>query len=128
MTAKTPQSKKQKGNRAERAVAQAYRSSGLFPKAQRMPMSGAMQFNKGDIFKGEHDEWCDEVKCQEKVKLWEFWKQTEEQAGMYQKPVLHITGNHRPILTVMRMDDYMDLRAALKQWEEYATELEKKLK
>jgi hypothetical protein len=28
-------------------------------------MSGAMQFHKGDIFKGEYDIFVDEVKCQE---------------------------------------------------------------
>ena len=59
--AKTNQSKKQKGQRLEREIAKLYRRK-LFPKAQRMPMSGAMQFHKGDIFKGVYDEYVDECK------------------------------------------------------------------
>lgn len=61
MTANTPRTRKEKGNRAERIVATAYRQTGLFPNAQSMPMSGAMQFHKGDIFKGEYDIFVDEV-------------------------------------------------------------------
>ena len=109
-TANTPASKKAKGNRLERDIAAAYRSSGLFPKAQRMPMSGAMAFHKGDIFKGELDEYVDECKNQEKVKIWEFWEQTVNQCGAYDKPVLHISGHYRPILSVIRFEDYIDLR------------------
>lgn len=112
--ANTPASKKAKGNRLEREIASAYRSSGLFPKAQRMPMSGAMAYHKGDIFKGELDEFVDEVKNQEKVKLWEFWEQTVSQCGAYDKPVLHISGNYRPILTVIRFEDYIDMRKEIK--------------
>ena len=65
----TPGSRKAKGKRLEREIASKYRSTGLFPKAQAMPMSGAMAFHKGDIMKGERDEWVDECKNQEKVKL-----------------------------------------------------------
>ena len=115
MKANTPASKKAKGNRAEMKVAELYRRYKLFPKAQRMPMSGAMAFHKSDIFKGEADDWSDEVKCQETVKLWAWWKQASEQAGQFQKPILHITGNHRPILSVIKIEDYMDLRAELKE-------------
>jgi len=113
--ATTPKSKKAKGNRAEMKVAELYRRYKLFPKAQRMPMSGAMTFHKSDIFKGEADDWSDEVKNQEKVQLWAWWQQAETQAGQFQKPILHITGNYRPMLSVMRIEDYMDLRAELKE-------------
>lgn len=127
MTANTPRTRKEKGNRAERIVATAYRQSGLFPNAQRMPMSGAMQFHKGDIFKGEYDIFVDEVKCQEKVQLWAWWDQAVSQCGINQQPVLHITRNHSPMLTVMRMESYMDLRKTIKDLEEYSRDLEKKI-
>lgn len=113
--ATTPKSKKAKGNRAEMKVAELYRRYKLFPKATRMPMSGAMAFHKSDIFKGEADDWSDEVKNQEKVQIWKWWQQASEQAGQFQKPILHITGNFRPILSVMRIEDYMDLRAEIKE-------------
>lgn len=90
-------------------------------------MSGAMQFHKGDIFKGEYDIFVDEVKCQEKVQLWAWWDQTVSQCGINQQPVLHITRNHSPMLTVMRMESYMDLRKTIKDLEEYTRELEKKI-
>lgn len=109
MTAKMPATKKQKGSKYEREIAKFYRRK-LFPRAQKMPMSGAMQFHKGDIFKGEHDNWMDECKCQEKVQLWEWWNQTTEQCGAYQKPVLHIKRNYSESLTVMRTSDYFELR------------------
>ena len=109
MTAKMPATKKQKGSKYEREIAKFYRRK-LFPRAQKMPMSGAMQFHKGDIFKGEHDNWMDECKCQEKVQLWEWWNQTIEQCGAYQKPVLHIKRNYSESLTVMRTSDYFELR------------------
>lgn len=117
MAANTPASKKSKGSRAERKVAELYRRYDIDPKATRMPMSGAMSHFKGDIWKPNDYQYCDEVKNQEKVKLWEWWNQTCEQAPS-RTPVLHITGNNRPILTVLRIEDYMDLRATIKQLEE----------
>lgn len=121
MVANTPASRKQKGNRLERDIASAYRSSGLFPKAQRMPMSGAMAFHKGDIFKGELDEYVEECKNQEKVRLWEFWEQTRQQCGPYDKPVLHISGNYRPILTVIRFEDFLDMRKEIQDLRKLLT-------
>lgn len=117
MAANTPASKKAKGTRAERKVAELYRRYDIDPKATRMPMSGAMSHFKGDIWKPNDYQYCDEVKNQEKVKLWEWWNQTCDQASN-RTPVLHITGNNRPVLTVMRIEDYMNLRATVKQLEE----------
>lgn len=122
--ASTPASKKAKGNRAERKVAEAYRRYEIDLKATRMPMSGAMAWHKGDIHKPNDYKYIDEVKCQEKVKFWEFWKQAQEQANMGQVPVLHITGNNRPILTVMDMEDYMDLRKQVMDLEKTIKEME----
>lgn len=116
--ANTYASKKAKGKRLERDVASAYRSSGLFIKAQPMPMSGAMQFHKGDIFKGELDEFVDECKNQEKVQLWKFWEQAVAQCSGLEKPVLHISGNYRPILSVIKFEDFLDMRLEIKQLRE----------
>lgn len=111
-------SRKAKGSRLERDVAAAYRSSGLFPKAQRMPMSGAMQFHKGDVFKGETDEYVEECKNQEKVQLWKWWEQTKDQCTGLEKPMLHVSRNYSEILTVMKFNDVLDLRLEVKQLRE----------
>lgn len=112
-TANTPQTRRAKGNRAERKVAEAYRRYGIDPKATRMPMSGAMTHFKGDIWKPNDYQYVDEVKCQETVKFWKWWQQAEEQASVGRIPVLHITANNRPILTVLDMDTYMDMRRTI---------------
>lgn len=125
--ATTPASKKAKGNRAERKVAEAYRRYDIDPKASRMPMSGAMQWHKGDIWKPNDYKYVDEVKCQETVKFWAFWEQARSQASMGQVPVLHITGNNRPILSVLDMEDYMDLRAEVKQLTKIIDDMKEQL-
>jgi Holliday junction resolvase len=109
MTANNAHTRKAKGNKYEREIAELYRRK-LFPLAQRMPTSGAMLLHKGDILKGEIDEWVDECKCQETTKIWEWWKQATEQCNDKQKPVLHIKRNHSESLTIMRTEDYFKLR------------------
>lgn len=121
--ANTPASRKQKGNRAERKVAEAYRRYDIDQKATRMPMSGAMSHFKGDIWKPGDYQYVDEVKCSEKVKLWEWWAQAESQADGARIPVLHITRNNSRILTVVDMETYMNLRAEVKQLNEKLAEL-----
>ena len=124
MTAKSSASKKAKGKRAEKKVAEAYRRYDIDKTARPMPMSGAMTHFKGDIWKKNDYGYCDEVKNQERVQLWKFWDQTTSQASMAQVPVLHITGNHRPILTVLDMEDYMNLRKEVKDLEQIIKELQ----
>jgi hypothetical protein len=126
MTAKTPASKKAKGNRAEMDVAKAYRHFGIDPKATRMPMSGAMTHFKGDIWKPDDYAYVDEVKNQEKINFWKWWEQAESQASSGRVPLLHITSNYRPILTVMKLETYMDLRKEIKDLEAIIAEMEKK--
>lgn len=118
----TPQSKKAKGSRKEREIAGMYRHYGIDKDAKRMPLSGAFDGLKGDIFKPRDRGWVDEVKNQETVKLWKFWEQAKEQARGLQKAVLHVGGNHRPILTVMRIEDYFYLRQCEQQLEELLDE------
>lgn len=92
-----------------------------------MPMSGAMQFHKGDIFKGELDEWVEECKNQERVQLWSWWDQAVSQVTGLEKPVLHISGNYRPTLSVVRFEDLLDLRLEVKQLRELTASMQKKL-
>lgn len=114
MTANTPATKKAKGSAYERRVAKMYKKYGLFPNAKRMPGSGAFEGLKGDILKLDennypvYDTFNDECKCQEQVRLAQFWKQTVAQQGKAY-PVLHITSNHRPSYSIVRHEDFEDI-------------------
>jgi Holliday junction resolvase len=118
-------SAKAKGQRAEREVARLYRHYKIDEQATRMPMSGAMAFHKGDILKPNDYQYLDEVKNQERVKLWEWWEQAKAQATHNRVPVLHITANHRPILTVLAVEDYMQLRKEINDLREAINVLDK---
>lgn len=109
--AKTYKSRKAKGNRLETKIANEYRKIGI--EARRMPMSGAITHMKADIFKPIHDGWHDEVKNQETVKLREWWNQTTSTCGK-NIPVLHISANYRPIITVVSSDQWYQLLQELK--------------
>lgn len=110
--------KRQKGKRFEREIASQYRSTGLDPTAQAMPMSGAMEFHKSDILKKNDNEFVDECKNQETTKLWEFWAQARGQAYGQQEPVLHIKRNGSESLSVISTKAYFQLRLELKQLRE----------
>lgn len=118
MNVHTPQTKKQKGNRLERKVAEMYRHYDIDPKATRMPMSGAMTHFKGDIWKPSDYEYVDECKNSERIRLWEWWEQAESQALASRIPVLHISSNFRPILTVISAETYFNLRKTIRDLEE----------
>lgn len=122
MIAKTPASRKAKGNRLERKIAQKYREHDIDPKATRMPMSGAMSHFKGDIWKPDDYYYVDECKNSERVKLWQWWAQAVDQATNSRIPVLHISANNRPILTVISADTYFDLRKEIKDLEKLLEE------
>lgn len=108
MTAKTAKTKKTKGSRLEHKVAERYRHYKIDETARRMPLSGAMSHFKGDIYKRYDYTYVDECKNHETVRLGTFWQQTIDQCGT-NTPVLHISGNHRPIVTVMRESDFDEL-------------------
>ena len=116
--AKTPASKKAKGNKLERDVAKLYVKYEIDETATRMPMSGAITHMKGDIHKRFDNLYVDECKNQERVQLWAWWAQAVAQCSPQQIPILHVTSNHKPILTVMTVEEYMDLRACKKQLED----------
>jgi hypothetical protein len=115
--ATTYRSKKAKGKRAEQQVAAAYRHYDIDEHARPMPASGAIPGLKGDIFKRDDYGYVDEVKNQETTAIWKWLEQARSQALGLQKPVLHFTRNNSPIYTVLRMEDYMQLRAIEKEHE-----------
>jgi hypothetical protein len=105
MVAKTAKSKKAKGTRLENQVAEHYRRYKIDETARRMPLSGAMSHFKSDIYKRFDYEWVDECKAHETVNIRRFWDQTTIQAPM-KTPVLHVSANYRPIVTVIRQSDF----------------------
>lgn len=111
---------RQKGKRYEREIAALYRHYGLDDTATPMPMSGGMEFHKGDILKKKDSEWIDECKNQETTKLWEWWEQASRQAPGLHKPALHIKRNHSESLTVIRTEDFFQLRVELQQLRDEA--------
>lgn len=104
--AKTAASKKQKGSRLERKVAEALRRTGLDPNAGRMPLSGADSHLKGDV--RTDLPYTIECKNTERVRLWDFWGQATDQAH-YHPPVLCISANHRPVLAVVELETLLNL-------------------
>lgn len=110
MVAKTAATRKAKGNRLEKKVAERYRYWNVDVNARRMPLSGAISYLKGDIHKPDDREWIDECKSHETVRLGTFWLQSAIQAPkIWQHPILHISANFRPIVTLIRECDYDDL-------------------
>jgi hypothetical protein len=109
-----PSPSKQKGNRLEYQVAQFYARK-LDPFTRRMPTSGACENFKADILKRFYDGWSDECKSRAKIAVYDWWDQTVRGAGQA-KPVLHIKANHKPILTIIRIEDYFDMREELADW------------
>ena len=122
-----PQSAKTKGNRLENIIAKFYQRK-LDPDAKRMPTSGALEGFKGDILKRFRDGWIDECKSRKHIAIYDWWKQTEDQAGEFNKPVLHIKADHKPILTIMRAEDYFDMREELEDWRNMKDNLESEIK
>lgn len=114
VTANTPASRKAKGSRLERKVAELIRRKKLDPKAQRMPLSGAWSHLPADIYTSLDIHI--ECKNQERVKLWEWWNKIRDKRN----PILCISGNHRPILAVVDVEYLLDL---LKIEQEYLEEV-----
>lgn len=105
MVATTAKTKKAKGTRLEKEIARLYRYHKIDDTARRMPLSGALSHFKGDIYKRFDIDYIDECKNHEEIKLREFWRQAKSQAGL-KTPVLHISSNYRPIITVITQSDF----------------------
>ena len=102
-----PASIRKKGKRLEREIAALIRRKGLDEGARRMPLSGAASMLPGDIW--TKLPYSFEAKNQERVQLWEWWKQARGQCPGGHQPVLVVSGNFRPILAVVDIDVLLNL-------------------
>ncbi len=93
-----------KGKRLEQRIATAWRHK-IDGFAMRTSGSGNGHI-KGDVY---NKLYSIEAKNQEKVKLWEWWEQARSQVQFGKPPVLMVSGNYRPILVCMDLDDWLDL-------------------
>jgi hypothetical protein len=112
MTANTPASKKQKGTRLEKEVAkritEVLGEYGI--KAKRMPMSGAIEGFKSDIF--INLPVSIECKNSEKWTIPEWWDQASSQAGLGKMPILVMSRNYcNDPLAVIRFEDLLTFMA-----------------
>lgn len=109
--------RRQKGGRLERKIVKELVRSGLVPTAKRSFQSGAHWSWKSDIYAPGLN-YSIEAKNQERVSLWSFWEQAESQRKPYSPPVLMVSGNHRPILAVMDLKDWISVQLELKEYKE----------
>ena len=99
--------RKAKGSRLERKVASLIRAKGLDSNCKRMPLSGGFSHLPGDIY--TNLPYAFECKNTERHRIWEEWAQAQSQASISEKPILVISGNHRPILAVLDISDLLNL-------------------
>lgn len=95
---------KQKGARHERDVAEILRVYGF--EAQRTPLSGAIDFMKGDIT--TNAPFFIECKNTEKTKFLEWYKKAEDQAGI-KTPIIVWTSNRQDIYVFLKFTEFMDM-------------------
>lgn len=113
MTANTPASKKQKGTRLEKEVAKRITEvlGEYGVKAQRMPMSGAIEGFKSDIYVPSLPISI-ECKNSEKWNVPEYWEQASSQAGLGKMPILVMSRNYcQDPLAVIRFEDLLTFMA-----------------
>lgn len=113
-------SKKAKGTRLEKKLARLIREKGLDDSASRMLLSGSVWNFRGDIFTKLAYHF--ECKNSEKHKIWEEWYQAESQSPIGKTPILVISGNFRPILAIMQIDDFLNLVKEVKDYEDKNTQ------
>lgn len=113
MTANTSATRKAKGSRLEKNCAK--RINEVLGKeygihAQRMPMSGAIEGLKGDIFVNLPVHF--EMKNQETWKIPEWWEQATGQAGLGKMPCLVVSRNYcTDPLAIIRFEDLLTFMA-----------------
>ena len=113
--------KKQKGARLENKVVKIFKRSGLVENAKRSFQSGAHWSWKSDIYAPGLN-FQIECKNQERIRIWDWWDQAESQRKAYKPPVLMLTSNHRPILAVMNIEDWVNLVKERDEWEKKAND------
>lgn len=100
-------SKKAKGKRLELKIASMIRAKGLDDNARAMPMSGAIEGFKSDIY--TRIPLTIEAKNNEHHELWKEWNQAKEQEKPLNPACLVISGNSRPILAMVELDTLLEL-------------------
>lgn len=101
-----------KGRRAEHKVAKMIREAGF--EARRMVMSGAMDYLPTDIWSPDFN-YAVEVKHHERIRIWDFIEQCENQAPKHKMPLLVFTSNNRPFYATLKLEDFLQLTKELKE-------------
>ena len=96
-----------KGRRLENKIAAAIRQKGLDDKCKRMPRSGAYAHLPEDILTSLN--WHIEARNRETIRFWEWWEETKAKTFVGNHPALVLSGNHRPILVTIELDDWLNL-------------------
>ncbi len=112
MTANTSASKKAKGTRLEKYIAERMNKvlGEYGVRAKRMPLSGAIEGFKSDIFVNLPVSL--EAKNQETWKVPEWWDQATSQAGLGKMPILIMSRNYcNDPLAVIRFEDLLTFMA-----------------
>lgn len=106
--ARTTKSKKAKGTRLEKEIStQLERVLGDYGvKATRMPMSGAIDRFKSDLFTNLPVSF--ECKNQERWSVHEWWQQCEQDAG-FKMPILVMSRNHSSNYAMLKFNDLLVL-------------------
>lgn len=116
VTANTSATRKAKGRKLERFIADHYVAIGLYPTARPMPMSGQLKEMPGDIWVDGYNEWVEEAKNQETTSIWKWLEQAGFQAEELKKlPALHFKRNRSKVYTVIPFEVYADMRLELKK-------------
>ncbi len=100
-----PRSARAKGKRLEQKVAKLWRQK-IDGFAIPTPGSGSGNNFKEDVYNHYYSIEC---KNQETVSLWKWWEQARSHPANAKPPALCISGNYRPILVVMDIDDWLNL-------------------
>jgi len=113
-----PAGKREKGRRLELRFAKLLRRSGLDKGARRRPFSGGVWgvMGRGDII--TRLPFSFECKNTERLSLWKFWEQAEEQASPSRPPVLIYSSNYRPIMAIMKADTFLEILKEIKELKE----------
>lgn len=105
----TKKSARQKGSNLEREVSKELQKIGI--NSQRVPMSGALSWMKGDVVEFNTDpKHVHECKNQQALSINTWWYQAVDQVrNDNELPVLHFTSNYKPIYTMITSELFDDL-------------------
>ena len=102
-----PAGKKAKGSAFERQLAQDIVDAGIDPYARRQVLSGSVFGLEGDVRSAKFP-FTVEAKRHEKIKLYEFWNQAEQQNVAPKRPLLVVKSSGKETLAVLRWSDLLE--------------------